>query len=145
MKTFNCWLNWVHCLHVLKQGKATLQINRAKKALSYSIKTAKELLVGNKKDDEEIILEDFISVKGLKALGNRLTTLKVKSIDPLDPIPFEPEVKEDGPVEKEEPASEPKTESKLEETPSAEKSKEEKKDPPPPPKSIDDDGQASLF
>ena len=38
---------------VLKQAKATLQINKAKKALKYSIKTAKELLVGNKKDDEE--------------------------------------------------------------------------------------------
>ncbi|WP_400081189.1 OmpA family protein [Winogradskyella sp. R77965] len=41
---------------VLKQGKATLQINRAKKALKYSIKTAKELLLGQrerKKEDEE--------------------------------------------------------------------------------------------
>lgn len=42
---------------LLKQSKATLQINRAKKALKYSIKTAKELLLGqrerDKKDDEE--------------------------------------------------------------------------------------------
>jgi outer membrane protein OmpA-like peptidoglycan-associated protein len=43
---------------VLKQGKATLQINKAKNALSYSIKTAKELLLGqreredNETDDE---------------------------------------------------------------------------------------------
>ena len=34
---------------VLKQGKATLQINRAKKVLAYSIKTAKELLLGERK------------------------------------------------------------------------------------------------
>lgn len=41
---------------VLKQGKATLQINRAKKALKYSVKTAKELLLGQReretKDEE---------------------------------------------------------------------------------------------
>lgn len=43
-------------LSVLKQAKATLQINKAKKALKYSIKTAKELLLGqrerDKKDDD---------------------------------------------------------------------------------------------
>lgn len=33
---------------VLKQGKATLQMNKAKKALKYSIKTAKELLLGER-------------------------------------------------------------------------------------------------
>ncbi|MCF7560957.1 OmpA family protein [Sabulilitoribacter multivorans] len=40
---------------VLKKGKATLQMNKAKKALSYSITTAKELLLGQReydKDDE---------------------------------------------------------------------------------------------
>ncbi len=41
---------------VLKQGKATLQMNKAKKALNYSIKTAKALLLGQRerenKDDE---------------------------------------------------------------------------------------------
>lgn len=38
---------------VLKQGKATLQINRAKKALTYSIKTAKELLLGQRERDKK--------------------------------------------------------------------------------------------
>ncbi|MDT0559092.1 OmpA family protein [Ichthyenterobacterium sp. W332] len=38
---------------VLKQGKATLQINKAKKALKYSIKTAKELLLGQRERDKE--------------------------------------------------------------------------------------------
>lgn len=38
---------------ILKQGKATLQINRAKNALSYSIKTAKELLLGQRERDEK--------------------------------------------------------------------------------------------
>jgi topoisomerase-4 subunit A len=39
-----------------------------------------------------INVEDFISIKGLKALGNQLTTDKVKQINLLDPIPFEVEV-----------------------------------------------------
>ncbi|MEH6538153.1 MAG: OmpA family protein [Psychroserpens sp.] len=39
--------------NVLKQGKATLQINKSKKALKYSIKTAKELLLGERKGKEE--------------------------------------------------------------------------------------------
>lgn len=38
---------------VLKQSKATLQVNRAKKALKYSLKTAKELLSGKHKKDKE--------------------------------------------------------------------------------------------
>ncbi|MEM5566024.1 OmpA family protein [Psychroserpens sp. AS72] len=45
---------------ILKQGKATLQINKAKKALTYSIKTAKELLMGerNKKDNDSEDLDN---------------------------------------------------------------------------------------
>jgi outer membrane protein OmpA-like peptidoglycan-associated protein len=50
-------LNDLDGVGVLKQGKATLQINKAKKALKYSIKTAKELLLGqrerDKKEDDE--------------------------------------------------------------------------------------------
>lgn len=38
---------------VLKQGKGTLQINRAKKALNYSLKTAKKLLTERPKKNEE--------------------------------------------------------------------------------------------
>ncbi|RKE92019.1 OmpA family protein [Ichthyenterobacterium magnum] len=38
---------------ILKQGKATLQINKAKKALKYSIKTAKELLLGQREHDKD--------------------------------------------------------------------------------------------
>ncbi|MTE28037.1 OmpA family protein [Winogradskyella ouciana] len=38
---------------VLKQGKATLQVNRAKKALQYSIKTAKELLLGQRERETQ--------------------------------------------------------------------------------------------
>ena len=42
----------------LKQAKATLQINRAKKALKYSIKTAKELLLGQRERNENETDED---------------------------------------------------------------------------------------
>ena len=35
-------------------------------------------------------LEDLISVKGIKAIGNQLTTFKVKNINLLDPVPYDP-------------------------------------------------------
>ncbi|MEZ4788500.1 MAG: DNA gyrase/topoisomerase IV subunit A [Flavobacteriales bacterium] len=46
--------------------------------------------------DEEIDLEDFIAVKGVKALGNRLTTHKVKDLTLLDEVftPMTPELEE---------------------------------------------------
>lgn len=43
----------------------------------------------NQRDDEVIELADFISIKGLKALGNRLTKYKLKSIDCMEPLPYE--------------------------------------------------------
>jgi len=46
----------------------------------------------DQKPNEIINLKEFISVKGPKALGNQLTTDKVKQINLIDPIPFEPEV-----------------------------------------------------
>lgn len=39
--------------------------------------------------NEEVNLEEFISIKGIKALGNQLTTQMVKQINLLDPLPFE--------------------------------------------------------
>ena len=49
----------------------------------------------NDRPDEEINLEEFISVKGLKAQGNKLTAYKVRNIDPLDPLPYEEEEEEE--------------------------------------------------
>jgi len=46
----------------------------------------------DQKPNETINLKEFISVKGPKALGNQLTTDKVKQINLIDSIPFEPEV-----------------------------------------------------
>jgi len=46
--------------------------------------------------EEELDLESFIAVKGVKALGNRLTPFKVKDLELLDPvfIPMTPELEE---------------------------------------------------
>jgi len=48
-----------------------------------------------------VSIEEFISVKGIKALGNQLTTDKVKTINLLDPLPDEPDPEEEN-EEKEE-------------------------------------------
>lgn len=42
-----------------------------------------------RKDNMEVNLEEFISVKGIAALGNQLTKDKVKQIDLLEPLPYE--------------------------------------------------------
>jgi topoisomerase-4 subunit A len=46
--------------------------------------------------DEEIDINAFIAVKGVKALGNRLTPFKVKDLNLLDPvfIPMTPDMEE---------------------------------------------------
>lgn len=41
------------------------------------------------KDNQNVDIEDFISIKGIKALGNQLTSEKVKNINALEPIPYE--------------------------------------------------------
>ncbi|MFT4830397.1 MAG: topoisomerase-4 subunit A [Psychroserpens sp.] len=41
------------------------------------------------KPNQTIDLEDFIAVKGIKALGNVLTSEKVKSVNALEPLPYE--------------------------------------------------------
>ena len=56
----------------------------------------------SQKNPETINVEKFISTKGLKAIGKRLTTESVKLINLLDPIPapemeLEDEIKEDKP------------------------------------------------
>ena len=39
-------------------------------------------------DNEIINLEEFITVKGITALGNQLTIEKIKTITPLEPLPY---------------------------------------------------------
>jgi topoisomerase-4 subunit A len=40
-------------------------------------------------DNLKVNLEEFIAVKGIKALGNQLTTEKIKQVNLLEPLPFE--------------------------------------------------------
>jgi len=65
---------------------------------------------GVQKEDLHIDVEDFIAVKGFKALGNQLTTDKLKQVNLLEPLPYEepveeipetPEISEDDSVETE--------------------------------------------
>lgn len=44
----------------------------------------------DRKDNLEVNLEEFISVKGITALGNQLTKEKVKQINLMEPLPFNP-------------------------------------------------------
>jgi len=44
---------------------------------------------GIQKENQIIDLEQFIAVKGIKALGNQLTTDKIKQINLLDSLPYE--------------------------------------------------------
>ena len=47
-------------------------------------------------------LEEFISIKGIKAQGNQLTTDKIKQVELLEPLPYEPPVIEEVEVNDEE-------------------------------------------
>jgi len=49
---------------------------------------------GVQKDDLHVDIEDFIAVKGIKALGNQLTTDKLKQVNLLEPLPYEEPVEE---------------------------------------------------
>ena len=44
----------------------------------------------DRRDNLEINAENFISIKGIKASGNQLTTYKVNQVNALEPIPYEP-------------------------------------------------------
>ena len=49
---------------------------------------------GDQKETLQVNIEDFIAVKGIKALGNQLTTDKVKQINLLESLPYEEPVSE---------------------------------------------------
>jgi topoisomerase-4 subunit A len=44
---------------------------------------------GVQKENQTVDLESFIAVKGIKALGNQLTTDKLKQVNLLEPLPYE--------------------------------------------------------
>ncbi len=96
----------------------------------------------DRKDNLEINLEKFISVKGISAMGNQLTKGKVLEINSLDALPYEapnPPQAEDIEVVDEENISEPKESSKKEKRASMGKDIEGDDVSP------DEDGQIPLF
>ncbi|ESU20310.1 DNA topoisomerase IV subunit A [Flavobacterium enshiense DK69] len=49
---------------------------------------------GVQKENQTIDMEQFIAVKGIKAMGNQLTTDKLKQVNLLEPLPYEEPVEE---------------------------------------------------
>ncbi len=94
-------------------------------------------IIFSKRSLENKILdfEDFIAIKGIKSLGNQLTTDKIKDINLLDSLPYkEPEVNEIDLVEEE-----------IIEHKSKENSDQNTEDDPIIDPSIEEDGQTTLF
>ncbi|MEM5564886.1 DNA gyrase/topoisomerase IV subunit A [Psychroserpens sp. AS72] len=104
----------------------------------------------DRKDNETINLEEFISIKGLTALGNQLTKEKINQVSLLEPLPYEaPEEVPaaeievvDETVEKssDEKESRPISEEKQDST-----SKDTKDDNTDDDMDIDEKGQVTLF
>ena len=85
-------------LGVLKGEQKYVDVSRniQVELVSTDWKPVIELVIKNGKVliREEINVFDFISVKGIKAIGNQLSKKQLKEINLLDPIPYEPEIKE---------------------------------------------------
>ena len=112
----------------------------------------------DRREDQIVDFEQFISVKGVSALGNQLTKLKVNQIDLMEPLPYD-EPKEtpadDMQVVDEEVVTKEETNSTLEPTEATEDSNidqtiSDKKDvikpeTPQPNNETDNEGQTTLF
>ena len=90
-----------------------------------------EIIFSKRSLENQILnLEDFISVKGIKAIGNQLTNDKIKQVNLLDSLPYEePKVNAVEVIEEEE----IKAESIDNSNPSTKKDED------------DSDGQTALF
>ena len=85
-------------LGVLKGEQKYVDVSRniQVELVSTDWKPVIELVVKNGKEltRDKVNVFDFISVKGIKAIGNQLSKKQLKEINLLDPIPYEPEIKE---------------------------------------------------
>ena len=95
----------------------------------------------DRKDNEEVLLEEFISVKGITALGNQLTKDKVNQISLLEPLPYEAIIEEDSAEDLIEDAEVIVTKS---ETSQKQENKPKNTDDTPDPET-DETGQSKLF
>ncbi|VAW17358.1 Topoisomerase IV subunit A [hydrothermal vent metagenome] len=95
------------------------------------------------KPSQNIDIEDFIAVKGVKALGNQLISEKVKNINALEPLPHE-KPKEQNPEDIEvvdEENIEPAPDVAKKPLSDTKKDDDDLKNPP----DVDDEGQTALF
>lgn len=103
----------------------------------------------DRQENEKVVLEEFIAVKGITAMGNQLTKDKVLEINELDPLPYEApkeipaeemEVKGEERISQEAPNTTPENPN---DSPPADllKKKDDDLDEPP----VGEDGQALLF
>ncbi|WP_456461161.1 DNA gyrase/topoisomerase IV subunit A [Lutibacter sp.] len=102
-------------------------------------------IIFSKRSLESITInfEEFIAIKGIKALGNQLTTDKVRQVNLLEPLPYEPPVIEDVEVNDEEVIDN----SSVEKTPENNEANlsNDKKDKNGDDAKTEDDGQITLF
>jgi topoisomerase-4 subunit A len=97
-----------------------------------------------RQENLEVSLEEFISIKGISAMGNQLTKEKVLEINALAPLPYESpepiEATEIEVVDEQDVSTEASDETKGFTNSSEEKTNENEDEPP-----IDDEGQTLLF
>ncbi len=89
-------------------------------------------------ENETINFEEFISIKGIKAVGNQYTKEKIKQVNLLDPLPYEePEVNTVDVIDEEQINGDDTTETASGTTVKNNKQNEDDED--------DDEGQITLF
>jgi topoisomerase-4 subunit A len=120
-------------LFISEHSKSQLEI------VATDFRPMAEVVFSKRSLENEIInFEEYISIKGIKAIGNQLTKEKIKQINLLDSLPYEePEVNSVEVVEEEE-IKKDTPEVKSNEITSKTKDKNNKEDD-------DDKGQATLF
>ncbi|MEM7086045.1 MAG: DNA gyrase/topoisomerase IV subunit A [Bacteroidota bacterium] len=101
----------------------------------------------DRKDNTQLNLEEFISIKGISAMGNQLTRDKVLEISPLEPLPYSPPA--ETPPEEMEVIDEEPVVVDMDVAPKEPAPKNEPKGKTPPkdetPPAPDDEGQITLF
>ncbi|MCL4138615.1 UNVERIFIED_CONTAM: hypothetical protein GTU68_013028 [Idotea baltica] len=102
----------------------------------------------DRKENTEVNLEEFISIKGISALGNQLTKEKINQISLLEPLPYEAPVEtpaEEIEVVDEEDVSNETLENNSEESSKKKPAKENVKSDEAQDFEIDEEGQITLF
>ncbi len=92
VKRFNAEVAQKPVIFITEHEKSFLEFATTHPAPSVNLQFDKR---SNDEEDEHIDLVEFIAVKGITAMGNRLTPLKVKAIDRIEPeLPEVEEIEE---------------------------------------------------